>query len=188
MTIQTTSTKCQYRPASSTFSDFSGPQPPLDREHHQREQIDHADENVRAVEAGERVEGGAEQVGAERQPALPEVVNSYTWKPRKMEPRRRSSQPDDGALPVVALHRRERQHHGQRAHQQDEGAEEVSGMSRIPGAVCRRPAPCRGVGPGEAVPLVRHVGGDQAPKRTHSDPMKVQNAIFRLSRPVEVSM
>ena len=72
ITIQTTSTKCQYSAARSTLSASFGPEPApvVDRE--QREQPDHAGGHVRAVEAGEREERRAEQVGADRQPFVHE--------------------------------------------------------------------------------------------------------------------
>ena len=62
------STKCQYRPAISTHSECSWCKPPADGVRHQRQQPEHADDDVRAVEAGQREEGRAEQVAAERQP------------------------------------------------------------------------------------------------------------------------
>ena len=64
------STKCQYRPTISTVSARCGPRLPAERHHEERHQHDDADAHVDAVEAGERVEGRAEDVRGEAQ-ALP---------------------------------------------------------------------------------------------------------------------
>ena len=70
--IQTTSTKCQYSAAISRFSDFSGGSLPRSADP-DREQPDDADGHVGAVEAGQREEARAEQVGRQRQPFVYEV-------------------------------------------------------------------------------------------------------------------
>ena len=65
--IQTMSTKCQYRPAISTYSGCSVVQTARPGDGRQGQQPEDADRHVGAVEAGQREERRAEQVGAERQ-------------------------------------------------------------------------------------------------------------------------
>ena len=60
-------------------------------------------------------------------------------------------QPDHGQLLGAALHPIKGQHHGQRAHQQHEGADGRE----------RNVEDFLGEGPGQALPLVDHVGRDQ---------------------------
>ncbi len=66
MTIQTMSTKCQYRPMTSTLIASSLGHTTAHGHHHQREQHDDTEGNVETVETGEREECATEHVG--RQP------------------------------------------------------------------------------------------------------------------------
>ena len=117
------STKCQYRPMSSTVSALRGTQPTPQARHERRHEHDDAYGDVGSVEAREGVEGGAEDVGGV---AESEVVEDRELVDLPGDERASEQGGGDDPHPEVPLlaprERRECQHHRQRAHQEHERA------------------------------------------------------------------
>src|SRR5206468_7789036 len=127
-------------------------EPTPEIEHPERQQPEHADGDVDAVQPGKHEERGAEQVLLERQAALREGYELVHLEAEKDEAEEGCPEEPQPRLPAVAaLHGGERQDHEQARHQEIKGRNrrhrDVEDLVRL--------------GPDDAFPLVREVGRDE---------------------------
>src|SRR3989338_9106131 len=102
-----------------------GGEPPAQRQDPQRQEPDHADRDVAAVEAREHEERRAEEVLLEREALVHERRELERLEAQEDQPEERGAEEPEPRLALVApLDGRQREHHQQARHQEDEGGEE----------------------------------------------------------------